>query len=86
MKETSVLSVTLYFLSSQCYKRSPTSRGYSVHYRTKIPFPLFRQARLAEGLEVGLHGGVHREEVALKEATECSGGHFSYLENSKGKR
>lgn len=28
-----------------------------------------------------LHRGVHGQEIALKEATECSGGHFSYLEN-----
>lgn len=33
-----------------------------------------------------LHGGVHGQEIALKEATECSGGHFSYLESKASKR
>lgn len=58
-----------------------TSRGYSVHYRAKVSFPLLRQAGLAECLKMCLHGGVHGQEIALKEATECGGSHFSYLAN-----
>jgi len=30
-----------------------------------------------------LHGGVHGQEVALQEATECRCSHFSDLENDK---
>lgn len=62
-----------------------TSRGYSVHYRAELPLSLLRQGRLAQRLKMGLHGGVHGQEIALKEAAECCGGHFSYLA-SKGRR
>jgi len=56
------------------------SRGYSVHYRSELPLPLLRQASLAQSLKMCLHGGVHGQEIALKEAAECGGGHFSYLQ------
>lgn len=59
----------------------PTGRRYGVHYGAKLPFPLLRQAGLAERLKMCLHWGVHRQEVALKKATECGGSHFSHLEN-----
>lgn len=59
----------------------PTGRRYGVHYGAKLPFPLLRQAGLAERLKMRLHWGVHRQEVALKKATECGGSHFSHLEN-----
>lgn len=62
-------------------EKFPTGRRYGVHYGAKLPFPLLRQAGLAERLKMSLHWGVHRQEVALKKATECGGSHFSHLEN-----
>lgn len=63
-----------------------TSRGYSVHNRAKLPFPLLRQTGFAECLKMCLHRGVHGQEIALEEATERCGGHFSYLENEASQR
>lgn len=55
------------------------SRGDGVHDGAQGPLPLLGKAGLAESLKVGLHGGVHGQEVALQEATECGGGHFPHL-------
>lgn len=86
MTENSILSVSSRFNYLRICDKFLTSRGYSVHYRAQLPLPLLRQASLAESLKMGLHGGVHGQEIALKEATECSGGHFSHLVNKGRKR
>lgn len=67
-------------VSSHVLEKPLTSRRYSVHCRAELPLPLLRQAGLAESLKMCLHGGVHGQEIALKEAAESSGGHFSYLQ------
>lgn len=81
MRENTTLSHILEQLKLDLFL---TSRGYSVHYRAELPFPLLRQASLAKSLEMCLHGGIHGQEIALKEAAECSGGHFSDLHNKWG--
>lgn len=86
MTENSILSVPSRFNHSRTCDKFLTSRGYSVHCRAELPLPLLRQTSLAESLKMCLHGGVHGQEIALKEATECSGSHFSYLENKGRKR
>lgn len=75
---------TAFFVCHHIFSNSLflTSRGDSVHHGAQLPLPLLRQTSLAESLEMCLHGGVHGQEIALKEATECCGSHFSYLENA----
>lgn len=80
MRENSIQEVWPHFCDKLNLHKFLTSRGYSVHYRSKLPLPLLRQASLAQSLKMCLHGGVHGQEIALKEAAECGGGHFSYLQ------
>lgn len=81
MRENIIMSRSSYILDKLL-----TSRWYSVHYRAELPLPLLRQGSLAHSLKMCLHGGFHGQEIALKEAAECSCGHFSYLENNRRKR